>query len=438
MAVIDSLIQWNHPDLQANLYEVNRPDKCPGERYGWDFTKVIGNRKNPDPCLGDPNTFIEHKELTDLREKLKDTFVLSDVSLIQKHPKLSQDIKQGFACQQQRSGCSVKEIADLIRSIHQRQVMLEFHGTAVAGVIAANSPDSKGLIGVAPNVKILPVRVFGLGGTITSETLIRAIAYAANRGADIINMSIAGLPPDQHLVKEIATVLANNPKLIVVAAAGNAAGNEETPEYFVRYPACIPGVVSVGATNLGGNRAAYSNYGRKSWEIGVCGAELRKFLPSLDDDALLLDVVAPGGDLNSPKPIDGIHIGGILTTGGTFGSDFWQGFRRDQPWATTWDSRGKYLWTRGTSFSTPAVAGVLALMKGEDSDRRLTRKQLVTILKQTASYNGLDVSPDIKRYESLKQQGKLPTVVSSPEQYFFGSGLVNAEAAVLEVKRLES
>jgi serine protease len=55
------------------------------------------------------------------------------------------------------------------------------------------------------------------------------------------------------------------------------------------------------------------------------------------------------------------------------------------------DARGKYRWTQGTSFSSPAVAGAIALMKGEDLNRRLSREQLIDILKQTATYDGLKI-----------------------------------------------
>lgn len=93
----------------------------------------------------------------------------------------------------------------------------------------------------------------------------------------------------------------------------------------------------------------------------------------------------------------------------------------------------------------------MALMKGEDRKRALSRTQFLSILKKTASYNGLSVSKsDLNRYRLQAALG-FGTVQDFPflrpsgvftqsrpvssEQYFFGSGLVNAEAAVLAVKR---
>lgn len=96
--------------------------------------------------------------------------------------------------------------------------------------------------------------------------------------------------------------------------------------------------------------------------------------------------------------------------------------------------RGKYTWVEGTSFASPMVAGVVALMKGEDRRRSLSREQIVAILKKTASYKGLKVSnPEKAFHQFLIKQGKIPKSVSA-EEYFFGSGLINADAAVREVK----
>jgi len=86
---------------------------------------------------------------------------------------------------------------------------------------------------------------------------------------------------------------------------------------------------------------------------------------------------------------------------------------------------------QGTSFSSPEVAGVLALMKGEDPHRRLSRERLVTILKSTASYEGLSISDeDASSYRSKAEKSDL----DKDKQYFFGSGLVNADAAIRAVK----
>ncbi|MEM9926447.1 MAG: S8 family serine peptidase, partial [Cyanobacteria bacterium P01_D01_bin.50] len=175
----------------------------------------------------------------------------------------------------------------------------------------------------------------------------------------------------------------------------------------VAYPSGYDGVLSVGATNLFGDRAYYSNYGRG------------------------LDVVAPGGDLSTSVGV----LGGIPTTGGTWMDMFWRGLAfPNSRWSNVIDFKGQYWWMQGTSFSSPAVAGVVALMKGEDKGK-LNRLQLINILKSTAGYKGLNITEkEQKRYRTLVNQGEIPGNITN-KQFYFGSGLINADAAVRAVKK---
>lgn len=401
VAVIDSLIQWDHPDLVNNVYSVGDEveDKLPGEVHGWDFS---GEGE------GDPDTRISPEELEIVQPYFKQSFELSNAELLQQY----EELVYGF--QYRYPDASQAQLITLIRNYLRNQVAAEFHGTWSAGVIAARPAEEMGVIGVAPNSKILPVRVFGLGGQIDSAALIEAVGYAAARGVDVINMSLGGMMPDRELTDQIFEVLDTNPNLVIIASAGNESVDG------VAFPAAIPGVVSVGATNMTGNRTVYSNYGGR------------------------LDVVAPGGDTEVNMN------GGILTTGGTWVDGFWKGVSvPDYAWGVALDPKGKYVQVEGTSFSAPTVAGVMALMKGEDPNRRLNRDRLVTILKETSSYDGLTISKaDENQYRLQAAVGfssgfsfvRLPGIFStpqpiSPEQYFFGNGLVNAEAAIREVKR---
>ncbi len=393
VAVIDSLIQWNHPDLKDSLYQVEAADKCPGEEYGWDFSEPSNSK---EPCsIGDSDTRMSPLELNILRRKLQDTFKLSDRELIRRYltPRMKQRIK---------SPVSEKRLADYLRNRIRSQVGGEFHGTLVSGVIAAKPQNKTGMWGVAPNAKILPVRVFGLNGSIFTSSYIEAVGYAANRGADVINLSLGAMLPSD--VEELAfnQILQQNPKLVVVASSGNS--NYRS----VAYPSGYDGVLSVGASNLNGDRAPYSNFGKG------------------------LDVIAPGGDLSSEAG----WLGGIPTTGGTWMDIFWKGLAFPKSrWSKTVDFKGKYWWMEGTSFSSPAVAGVVALMKGEDTNNQLNRVQLIDILKSTAGYQGLNITErEQKYYRSLIDKRRIPQGVTD-KQYFFGSGLINAEAAVRAVKK---
>lgn len=367
IAVIDSLIQWDNPDLAQRLYEVgDRPDLLPGETRGWDFAQ------------NDGDTRISAQELGMLLPHFRNTFNLDDDRLLKIYKRDARDI------QNSEPGLSRSDIAQRVRDNLQIETAAEFHGTWVAGVVAANSQEGDGVLGVAPNAKILPVRVFGVGGAVTSSAIVEAIGYAAARDADVINLSLGRLLPDAETADAIAEITANNPDVVFVASAGNADLNT------AMFPAIVPEVIAVGATTLEGQRASYSNYGEG------------------------LDVVAPGGDTSVSA------AGGILTTGGTT-QVFWENISPpSDPWGFGIDPRGEYVSVQGTSFSAPAVSGVVALMKGIDP--QLSRDRAIAILKETASYDALEVPP------TDPSSGKIPV-----RQYFFGSGLVDAEAAVRRV-----
>jgi serine protease len=437
VAVIDSLIQWDHPDLNATVYEVpsDTPGLLPGEKQGWDFSgnsQTCGVSGQAQSCvMGDPDTRISDAELAVMLPYFQNTFTRSNEQILSTYQRMAEAIRS------RNPKMPAREVARIIRAYIQGDIAGEFHGTWSAGVVAAQpgapvgSPTSGGTIaasqtpeggrfgavGVAPRAKILPVRVFAVGGSLNSTALIDAVGYAAERGVDVINMSLGGLLPNQALVDQIFAVLDANPKLTIVASAGNESLDG------VGFPAAIPGVISVGATNLEGQRSPYSSFGGR------------------------LDLVAPGGDTSLRQ------AGGILTTGGTFLPGFWRGIEAPKyAWGPALDPLGQYVQVQGTSFSAPAVAGVVALMKGADPERRLTREQIIRILAETASYGPLKVTQaDANRYRLNSAVGfgtvkdfsfvrpsgveKRPEVVSS-EQYYFGKGLVNAAAAVAAVQQV--
>lgn len=394
VAVIDSAIQWNHPDLKDSLYTVTAKDKCPGEIHGWDFSEQV-NTEIKDPCdIGDSDTRLNNIELTILNRRFRDTFTLTDTKFLQRYPRIAQYI--------QNSGESEKDTLKQVRDYFRREIGSEFHGTWVSGVIAAKPSSNQGVIGVAPNAKILPIRVFGLNGSFSITGYIEALGYAASRGADVVNLSLGTSIPSDAEAIAYEQILGANPNLVVVASSGNS------NYYSVAYPSGYEGVISVGATNIAGKRAPYSNFGKG------------------------LGLVAPGGDTDSPPGM----AGGIVTTGGTWLEAFWQGVSAPtERWGDVVDMRGKYWAVQGTSFSSPAVAGVVALIKGEDTNKQLTRQQITDILKSTSNYNGLALtSQETELYSSLSKEGNVPKSVTD-KQYFFGSGIVNAEAAINAAKK---
>lgn len=131
-----------------------------------------------------------------------------------------------------------------------------FHGTFVAGIIAARANNGIGIAGVAPNVTIMPVRAGDCDGVYTTAEA-KGILYAARHGARIINLSLGEdncLPAVSYVRDAIAE--AERLGALVVAAAGNAGQN------CISAPANVPGVLAVGATAADGrSRASFSDWG---------------------------------------------------------------------------------------------------------------------------------------------------------------------------------
>lgn len=146
------------------------------------------------------------------------------------------------------------------------------HGTHVAGIIAAVENNAKGISGIAPKAKIMPVRAgysIGFSAYLKTSDIIDALTYAINNNADVINMSFAGA--ELNVLGDILS-LANNVGIVLVAAAGNSTRSTPT------YPAAIPEVISVGALANDNTQASYSNYG--DWvDIAAPGSWILSTIP---------------------------------------------------------------------------------------------------------------------------------------------------------------
>lgn len=128
------------------------------------------------------------------------------------------------------------------------------HGTHVAGIIAAH-----GLVrGLAPGATILPVKVLGAGKSGTARWLAQGIAYAVAHGARILNVSVNGDGASGELESAIRDAQAAG--ALVVASAGNDGRDlAARPSYPVSFSE--PAVIGVGATDAGGRRPGFSNFG---------------------------------------------------------------------------------------------------------------------------------------------------------------------------------
>ena len=127
------------------------------------------------------------------------------------------------------------------------------HGTFVAGMIFANTNNELGIAGVMPNVRLMPIKVLTKANDAAVSDVVRAINYAVENGADVINMSLGSNDFSQTL--KDACDAAVEKGVIVVAAAGND-GNS-TP----CYPAAYDSVVGVGSLTKDNLLAASSQYG---------------------------------------------------------------------------------------------------------------------------------------------------------------------------------
>lgn len=196
------------------------------------------------------------------------------------------------------------------------------HGTHVAGTIAQSTNNGYGVAGIAYEAKIMPIKVLAANGGGTISDIAEGIRFAADHGADVINMSLGG-GGASHLMQE-AIDYAYSKNVVVIAAAGNSNQNAAS------YPARYPKVIGVSALDSAGDKAPYSNFG-----AGV-------------------DIAAPGGS----------ESGGIL-----------------QETIDPETGKAVFMDYKGTSMAAPHVAGVAAMVKASGVNEPA---EVLQVLKQSA------------------------------------------------------
>lgn len=181
------------------------------------------------------------------------------------------------------------------------------HGTLVAGTIGAVGNNSLFVTGVNWNVRIMPLRVAGTDGCISTSAIFNALTYAWQNGASIANISIGGATSfDQGFFLENLFFQAVGPLLVTVASGNEGVNVDADPSFFFFTEISHPQLIAVGAITDTGTIASFSNVGSISVDLGAPGTM-------------------------------------ILST----------------------DRNGLTSFTQGTSFSSPFTAGVAALIKAQ-------------------------------------------------------------------------
>lgn len=215
-----------------------------------------------------------------------------------------------------------------------------WHGTHVAGTVAAVTNNGSGVAGVAYGAKVVPVRVLGRCGGYTSD-IADGIIWASGGSvagvpananpADVLNLSLGGGGSCPSTTQSaINTARANGATVVVAAGNSNANAANYTP-------ASCNGVISVAATDRNGSKSYYSNFGSA------------------------VDVAAPGGDVTTGSQ------NGVLSTLNS---------------GSTSPGSDNYEFYQGTSMAAPHVAGLVALMRSVDG--ALTPDQIESTIKSTA------------------------------------------------------
>ena len=149
----------------------------------------------------------------------------------------------------------------------------QFHGTHVAGTAAATADNGAGVAGVAPEASLMAVRVLDGNGGGTSADVGSGIVYAAQEGADVINLSLGGAGGAGDLYLQDALAVARDFDAVVVAAAGNE-GNDN--DVHARTPCALPGdhLICVAALASGGTLPGFSNYGATTVDVAAPGTNV--------------------------------------------------------------------------------------------------------------------------------------------------------------------
>jgi hypothetical protein len=268
------------------------------------------------------------------------------------------------------------------------------HGTEVAGIVGAESNNGMGIASLGYTNKIMPLQVMNDDGTGYTSDIVSAIYYAVDNGANVINLSLGSVYPDDSMKAALDYASSNN--VIIVAAAGNCGESpadgfcEYLNDGLITYPARYQNVIAVGSVNQDNVRSSFSSYGPE------------------------IDIVAPGD--------------------GTIASTSWSESNQTSLYMTS---------LYGTSFASPLVASVAGLVKSHNSDLDIEglRSILVANSVKVSGMNGnifddyyghglLDSYEALTTAKTILANGSTPSLLNTgnqkAESFYSNSSSINA------------
>jgi subtilisin family serine protease len=222
------------------------------------------------------------------------------------------------------------------------------HGTFVSGLIAGSWKDKSGIAGINPFARLMILKAVNNFGHSRASYVAEAIAYAADNGARVVNLSLGGKEPTK--VAQAAIDYAYSKGVVIVVAAGNEGA--DISKFGITGS---DKVLTVAATGFDDQRAVFSNFGK-------------------------ISVAAPGLDILSTRGRRTDTMLGI------------EGVRYTAGAAAVGEDK-RYYRASGTSFSAPLVSGLASLMIANDP--MLTNRQVMNIIKSTARDVG---TPGVDQY----------------------------------------
>jgi subtilisin family serine protease len=271
------LIEYAEPDFLITLDQASQlvPNDLVPNLWGLNNTGQTGGKVDAD---------IDAPEAWDIRTDASTVVVgVIDTGVDYNHPDLAANMWRnaaeipGDGIDNDRNGY-IDDVFGINGITNSGNPMDDhYHGTHVAGTIGAVGGNGIGLVGVAPNVKLMALKFLSSTGSGATSDAIKCINYGRIMGAKVLNNSWGGGGFSQALYDAI--LAANNAGVLFIAAAGNSNADNDAGAY---YPANyeVPNVVPVAATDSNDLKSSFSSYGYARVLLGAPGTGIYSTYPN--------------------------------------------------------------------------------------------------------------------------------------------------------------